>query len=61
MPLCFLERAADIIGACGGVQDVLAAMRAYPSNGELMATCCNALWSLTVNGELLNISCLDVL
>lgn len=44
------EIAAETIGSCGGIQDILAAMRAYPGNADLMSACCNALWSLTVNG-----------
>ena len=48
---CTVEGAAEVIGVVGGVQDVLAAMRAFPNNAELCATCCNALWSLSVNGE----------
>lgn len=48
---CSTETAAQTIGICGGIQDILAAMRAYPSNVELIAACCSALWSLTVNGK----------
>ena len=48
--LYITEIAAETIGSCGGIQDILAAMRAYPGNADLMSACCNALWSLTVNG-----------
>ena len=50
---CFcltVEGAAEVIGSAGGLQDLLAAMRTFPENPELCTTCCNALWSLTVNG-----------
>ena len=32
---CTVEGAAEVIGVVGGVQDVLAAMRAFPNNAEL--------------------------
>lgn len=48
--LCFPEAAAEVIGRLGGVQDVLASMRAFPDNVEIASNCCAALWSLAVNG-----------
>ena len=45
------EAAAEVIGRQGGVQDVLAALRAFPNNSEIASNCCGALWSLAVNGE----------
>ncbi len=45
-----VEGAAEAIGKSGGLQDILAAMRTFPDNVELCATCCNAIWSLTVGG-----------
>jgi len=44
------EAAAEVIGRLGGVQDVLASMRAFPDNAEIASNCCGALWSLAVNG-----------
>jgi len=44
------ENAAEIVGAEGGIQDVLAAMRAFPKELELSSNCCIALWSLSVVG-----------
>ncbi|XP_067940119.1 serine/threonine kinase-like domain-containing protein STKLD1 [Watersipora subatra] len=43
------ESATQAIGACGGIQDILACMRRHSGNAELVAASCNALWSLTVN------------
>ena len=55
------EIAAETIGSCGGIQDILAAMRAYPGNADLMSACCNALWSLTVNGMInLDFDCITI-
>jgi len=45
-----LEDAAEVIGAEGGIQDILAAMRAFPKELELASNCCIALWSLSVVG-----------
>ncbi len=45
-----VEGAAEAIGKSGGLQDILAAMRTFPDNVELCATCCNAIWSLSVGG-----------
>lgn len=45
-----LEDAAEIIGVEGGIQDILAAMRAFPKELELVSNCCIALWSLSVVG-----------
>ena len=47
---CLSENAAEIIGAEGGIQDILAAMRAFPKELELVSNCCIALWSLSVAG-----------
>ena len=44
------ENAAEIIGTEGGIQDILAAMRAFPKELELSSNCCTALWSLSVVG-----------
>ena len=46
----FVEIAAKEIGRLGGVQDILAALRAFPYNVEIVANCCLALWSLVVDG-----------
>ena len=43
------ESAAEVIGKLGGVQDILAALRAFPSSTEIAGNCCGALWSLSVN------------
>ncbi|XP_062514884.1 serine/threonine kinase-like domain-containing protein STKLD1 [Corticium candelabrum] len=43
------EKAAAEIGQDGGVQDILAALRAFPNNGGIVTNCCGALWSLAVN------------
>ena len=48
----YSESAADRIGEDGGVQDILAALRAFPNNGGIVTNCCGALWSLAVNGQL---------
>ena len=45
-----LEAAGDIIGRFGGVQDLLAALRAFPDNKAIASNCCGALWSLAVCG-----------
>ena len=47
----FTEEAAEVIGAEGGIQDILAAMRAFPKELELVSNCCIALWSLSVVGK----------
>jgi len=47
----FIEEAAEVIGAEGGIQDILAAMRAFPKELELVSNCCIALWSLSVVGN----------
>lgn len=47
---CIIEKAAARIGQDGGVQDVLAALRAFPNNGGIVTNCCGALWSLAVTG-----------
>ena len=43
------EVAAEVIGKLGGVQDILAALRAFPSSSAIAGNCCGALWSLSVN------------
>ena len=48
----FSENASEIIGLNGSLQDVLTAMRSFPENVVVITACCNALWSLTVNGKL---------
>ena len=48
--LFIIECAAQEIGKLGGVQDVLAALRAFPSNVEIATNCCGALWSLAIDG-----------
>ena len=48
--LSCVEDAAEVIGAEGGIQDILAAMRAFPKELELVSNCCVALWSLSVVG-----------
>lgn len=50
MSFYLLEEAAEIIGVEGGIQDILAAMRAFPKEQELASNCCIALWSLSVVG-----------
>ena len=45
------ESAAEILGEVGGIQDILAAMRSFPSNLEVVSNCCTALWSLSVIGQ----------
>ena len=47
----FSESAAEILGEVGGIQDILAAMRSFPSNLEVVSNCCTALWSLSVIGQ----------
>ena len=46
------ESAAEILGEVGGVQDILAAMRSFPANLEVVSNGCTALWSLSVIGQL---------
>ncbi|XP_050407760.2 serine/threonine kinase-like domain-containing protein STKLD1 isoform X2 [Patella vulgata] len=41
--------ASEVIGQVGGIENILTAVRMYPDNSELCATCCSALWSLAVN------------
>ena len=53
--ILFSENASEIIGLNGSLQDVLTAMRSFPENVVVITTCCNALWSLTVNGKLKNL------
>ena len=43
------EKAAEIIGHNGGIQDVLSAMRQFSNDAGICALCCSALWSLSVN------------
>ena len=43
------EKAADVIGYMGGVQDVLSAIRQFSNDPGICALCCSALWSLSVN------------
>lgn len=50
MSFYLLEEAAEVIGVEGGIQDILAAMRAFPKEQELASNCCIALWSLSVVG-----------
>ncbi|XP_070175840.1 serine/threonine kinase-like domain-containing protein STKLD1 isoform X1 [Littorina saxatilis] len=42
------NQASDALGQLGAVQDILAAMRGDPRHVHLQATCCNALWGLTI-------------
>ena len=49
--LTLSEVAAEILGRVGGVQDILAALRTFPSNQEIAFQCCTALWALSVVGE----------
>jgi hypothetical protein len=44
------ESAAELIGKSGGVQDVLAALRLFPDDVDLVTSACGAIWSLAVNG-----------
>ena len=46
----FAESASEMIGLEEGLQDILTAMKSFPESVELSTVCCNALWSLTVNG-----------
>ncbi|XP_021369620.1 serine/threonine kinase-like domain-containing protein STKLD1 isoform X2 [Mizuhopecten yessoensis] len=48
MALACNSEAAEAIGFLGGVNHILDAMRRFPNNPELCATCCHALWSLSV-------------
>lgn len=50
------EGAAKEIGRLGGVQDTLAAFRAFPTNVEIATNCCSALWSLAIDGILYSFS-----
>ena len=43
--------AAQCVGDLGGVNDVINAMSQFPDHVAVQTTCCNALWSLTVNGK----------
>ena len=45
------DRASEALGQLGAIQDILAAMRDDPDNSGLVATCCNALWALTILGR----------
>ena len=49
------ESAAEILGEVGGVQDILAAMRSFPNNLEVVSNGCTALWSLSVIGQSRNL------
>ncbi|KAK7477366.1 hypothetical protein BaRGS_00031384, partial [Batillaria attramentaria] len=42
------SRASETICQLGGIQDILNAMRDHPNDAQLQATCCSALWGLTV-------------
>ena len=46
------EGAASCLGQEGGIQDILAAMRLFATNLEIVSYCCTALWSLSVIGQL---------
>lgn len=48
MALASNSEAAEAIGFLGGVNHILEALRKFPNNPELCATCCHALWSLSV-------------
>ena len=45
------EQTAGTIGTLGGIQDVLAAMRAFPNDAEICANACSALSCLTIHGK----------
>ena len=45
------DHASQVIASCEGIKDVLAAMRYYPTHVAVQAACCNALWSLLINGR----------
>ena len=47
-----LEFASEAIGKLGGLQDILADMRAFHDNPVIAACSCSAIWSICVNGEL---------
>ena len=39
------------LGAEGGIQDVLAIMRGLSNQSTIVASCCTALWSLSIIGQ----------
>ena len=45
------NKASDIMGGMGCIQDVLNAMQTFPDDSDLLIVCCNALWSLTVTDD----------
>ena len=45
------EVAAQCVGDLGGVTDVINAMSQFPNHVAVQTACCNALWSLAVNGR----------
>ena len=49
--MCASDYASDALCQLGAIQDLLAAMRRDPKNVGLVATCCNALWGLTILGK----------
>lgn len=38
------EGAARVLGRVGGIQDLLMAMRSFPNNLAIVASCCAAFW-----------------
>ena len=54
MIILYSESAGVLIGKSGGVQDVLAALRLFPNDADLATSACGAVWSLAVNGTLIN-------
>lgn len=45
------EETAVCLGAEGGIQDVLAIMRGLSNQSTIVASCCTALWSLSIIGQ----------
>eukprot|EP00731_Ephydatia_muelleri_P023863 Em0016g134a len=44
----YIEHTAGLIGEIGGIQDILATMRTFPNEEDIVTSCCSALWSLSV-------------
>jgi hypothetical protein len=45
------DRASDALVKLGAIEDLLMAMKEHENNASLIATCCNALWGLTILGK----------
>ena len=58
--LTYQAAAVEVLGREGSIQDVLAALRSFPTNLEIASHCCAILWNLCTVGEVFWKTCIGV-